>query len=150
MKKDTKKDATSHLMTSYKRDNLKKHVIRRLALVLPLTILMIILAKTGTIEYLIDHYSFTSESWFSDPALTQHLRVVLTHSHKVNLKPQCILFVVNGNDPLNRTRIEVVEKNAKGCPAYGHDIKKLFTLQVDRINKLIFSDQNSTGQFHEL
>lgn len=133
-----------------KKRSLRQHIVRRLALVLPITVLMIVLAKSGMIDTLTDRYTFRPESWFDDSALVRHLRVVVTHNGMSHDRPDCLLFVVNGNDPPNASRIDVMQKHSGTCPGPKGDLPKLFTLQVDRMNRIIQSDQGSPGTFHPL
>ncbi|KAA8385658.1 hypothetical protein FOH24_15905 [Acetobacter tropicalis] len=130
-----------------KKRSLRQHIVRRLALVLPITVLMIVLAKSGMIDTLTDRYTFRPESWFDDSALVRHLRVVVTHNGMSHDRPDCLLFVVNGNDPPNASRIDVMQKHSGTCPGPKGDLPKLFTLQVDRMNRIIQSDQGSPGTF---
>lgn len=108
---------------------------------------MIVLAKSGMIDTLTDRYTFRPESWFDDSALVRHLRVVVTHNGMSHDRPDCLLFVVNGNDPPNASRIDVMQKHSGTCPGPKGDLPKLFTLQVDRMNRIIQSDQGSPGTF---
>ncbi|OUJ00429.1 hypothetical protein [Acetobacter sp. DsW_54] len=131
---------------------LRQHVLRRLALVLPLTLLMIVLAKSGILERLVDRYTFSAQSWYDDTALDRHLRFKITQNGMTHDRPDCLLlnFIINGNDQPTASRIEVMEKSTGTCPAPKGELPKLFTLKVDRMNRIVLSDQGSPGQFHPI
>lgn len=134
----------------FRKRTLRQHVLRRMALVVPISVLMIVLAKTGVIDTLTDRYTFRPESWFDDTALVRHLRVVVTHNGMTNIKPDSLLFVVNGNDPPTGSRIDVMQKTSGSCPGPKGELPKLFTLRIDRMNHVIMSDQGSPTQFHPM
>ncbi|MGO2958758.1 MAG: hypothetical protein ACTIDN_06935 [Acetobacter sp.] len=134
----------------FKKRTLRQHIVRRLMLVLPITILVIGLAKSGVLDTMADRYTFQPESWFDDTALVRHLRVLVTHNGMSHDNPDCLLFVVNGNDPSTGSRIDVMQKHSGTCPGPKDDLPKLFTLRVDRLNRTIMSDQGSPGTFHPI
>ena len=146
----SKKPLPSTPRGPFKKRTLRQHVLRRLALVLPLCVLMIVLAKSGVLDTLTDRYTFKPESWFEDTALVRHLRVVVTHNGMSHDRPDCLLFVVNGNDPPTASRIDVMQKHSGTCPGPKEDLPKLFTLRIDRLNRIIMSDQGSPGTFHPI
>jgi hypothetical protein len=129
---------------------LRQHALRRIALVLPLALLMIGLSKSGMVERLVDRYTFRPESWFDDTALIRHLRLIITHNGMTHDRPECLLFIVNGNDAPTATRMDVMEKHSESCPGPKGELPKLFTLQVNRMERTVLSDQNSPGQFHPI
>lgn len=134
----------------FAKRTLRQHILRRLAIVLPLSLMMILLAKTGTLDRLVDSYTFKPASWFDDTALVRHLRLKVTHNGMTHDRPDCLLFVVNGNDAPTSSRIDVMEKHSGTCPGPKDDLPKLFTLRVDRLNRLVYSDQGSPGVFHPI
>ncbi|MFT8418746.1 MAG: hypothetical protein ABF636_07955 [Acetobacter sp.] len=134
----------------FAKRTLRQHVLRRLAMVLPLTLLMIVLAKSGILERMVDRYTFSAQSWYEDTALIQHLRLKVTQNGMTHDKPECLLFVVNGNDQPTASRIDVMEKSTGTCPAPKGELPKLFTLKVDRMNRVVLSDQGSPGLFHPI
>lgn len=145
-----KQSTTTPKRGPFAKRTLRQHVLRRLAMVLPLTVLMIGLAKSGILERMVDRYTFSAQSWYDDTALVQHLRLKVTQNGMTHDKPDCLLFVVNGNDQPTASHIDVMEKSTGGCPAPKGDLPKLFTLQVDRMNRTILSDQGSPGVFHPI
>lgn len=134
----------------FKNRTLRQHILRRLALVLPISLLVIVLAKSGVLDTMADRYTFKPESWFEDTALVRHLRVLVTHNGMSHDRPDCLLFVVNGNDAPTATRIDVMQKHSGTCPGPKDELPKLFTLRIDRLNKVIMSDQGSPGTFHPI
>lgn len=126
----------------------RQHLLRRIALVLPLSLLMIGLARSGMLDTLVDRYTFRPANWYDDTALIRHLRLLVTHNGMTHDRPDCLLFVVNGNDAPTASRIDVMEKHSGTCPGPKDDLPRLFTLRVDRMNRVIESDQNSPGVFH--
>ena len=134
----------------FAKRTLRQHILRRLAMVLPLTLLMLVLAKSGILERMVDRYTFSAQSWYNDTALVQHLRLKVTQNGMTHDKPECLLFVVNGNDQPTASRIDVMEKSTGTCPAPKGELNKLFTLKVDRMNRVILSDQGSPGFFHPI
>ncbi|CCT58901.1 hypothetical protein [Acetobacter pasteurianus] len=134
----------------FAKRTLRQHILRRLAIVLPLSLMTILLAKTGTLDRLVDSYTFKPASWFDDTALVRHLRLKVTHNGMTHDRSDCLLFVVNGNDAPTASRIDVMEKHSGTCPGPKDDLPKLFTLRVDRLNRLVYSDQGSPGVFHPI
>lgn len=132
----------------FKGRTLRQHIIRRLIMVLPLTALMIVVAKTGMLDRVVDHYTFRQTSWFDDTALVQHLRTMVTHNGMTGDRPECLLFVVDGNSPPDATKIEVMEKHSGSCPNPDGSLPRLFTLKVDRTGQRIYTDQGDPGTFH--
>ncbi|MDG6094147.1 hypothetical protein LOC54_03285 [Acetobacter sp. AN02] len=130
--------------------SLKQHLARRLMIVLPLVVLSLILAKTGVLDRMADRYTFKPVSWFDDSALVRHLRVVVTGNGMTSARPDCLLFVVDGNSPVNATKIEVMEKHSGTCPNPDNSLPRLFTLQVNRPAQSVLTDQGTPGSFHPL
>lgn len=129
---------------------LRQHALRRLVFVLPLALLMIGLSKSGIMDRVVDRYTFRPESWFDDTALIRHLRLVVTHNGMTHDRPECLLFIVNGNDAPTATRMDVMQKHTDSCPGPKGELPKLFTLQVNRMERTVLSDQNSPGTFHPI
>ncbi|MCH4089722.1 hypothetical protein [Acetobacter sp.] len=132
----------------FKGRSLKQHILRRLILVLPLSLLMIVLAKSGFMDRLVDQYTFKPASWFDDTALVRHLRQQVTHNGMTGDRPDCLLFIVNGNSPPTATMIDVMEKHSGNCPNPDASLPKLFSLRVDRVAARVETDQGTPGQFH--
>ena len=142
------------------QSTLFRHIFRRFMLVLPICALMIILAQNNVIETLIDHYTFNKpQSWFDNPALIRHLRLLITHNDMTSNKPECLLFIIHGDDPITATRIDVLEKQSPTCshntddshpPLFPPLPHRLFTLRVNRLQQSIEIGQNSIGNFHPI
>ncbi|GAN68170.1 hypothetical protein [Acetobacter orleanensis] len=150
MNTNTPKPTTPQLRGPFRKRTLRQHILRRLMLVLPISVLVIVLAKSGVLDTLTDRYTFRPESWFDDTALVRHLRVTVTHNGMTQIKPDCLLFVVNGNDPPTASRIDVMQKTSGSCPGPKGELPKLFTLRIDRMNHVIMSDQGSPTLFHPI
>lgn len=145
---------------SFHQKRLRQHIFRRLILVLPICALMIILAQNDIMETLIDRYTFNKpQSWFDNPALIRHLRLLITHNGMTSAKPECLLFIIHGNDPITASRIDVLEKKSPPCSHTNHEHHPsllsplphhLFTLRVNRLHQNIETDQNSPGIFHPI
>ncbi|GBQ94402.1 hypothetical protein AA23498_2018 [Acetobacter nitrogenifigens DSM 23921 = NBRC 105050] len=127
---------------------LRQHIIRRLIMVVPLSLGAIFLARSGILDRMVDSYTFQPTSWFDDSALVRHLRNVVTHNGMTGDRPDCLLFIVDGNSPPDGTKIDVMEKHSGSCPNPDKSLPKLFTLKVDRVDRQVFSDQGSPGTFH--
>ncbi|NHN87259.1 hypothetical protein [Acetobacter conturbans] len=134
----------------FKGRTLRQHIMRRLILVLPLSMLMIVLAKSGMMDRLLDRYTFKQTSWFDDTSLVQHLRLTVTHNGMTGDRPDCLLFVVNGDSPPTGTLIDVMQKHSGSCPNPDGSLPKLFTLRVDRTGQRVDTDQGTPGLFHPI
>ena len=136
------------------KKRLRQHLVRRVVLALLLGVFMLLLAQSGIMDVLIDRYSFKPESWYDNTALIQHLRLLITHNGITHAPPECLLFILNGNDPLTASQINVLEKHAPPCPRSQNKPSTipqiLLTLRVDRVHHTIESDQNSPGIFHPI
>lgn len=155
---DSRPKKLSHQSTL--RQQFLRHIFRRFVLVLPICALMIILAQNDIIETLIDHYTFNKpQSWFDNPTLIRHLRLLITHNGMTSNKPKCLLFIIHGDDPITATRIDVLEKQSPPCSHNARDPHPsllsplphhLFTLRINRLQQSIETDQNSIGNFHPI
>ncbi|MFT8851934.1 hypothetical protein [Acetobacter orientalis] len=134
----------------FKKRTLRQHILRRLALVLPISLLVIVLDKSGMLETIADRYTFKPESWFENTALTQHLRVLMTHNGMVHTPAKCLIFSLKGDDPPTASTMRVMEQHTGNCPGPKGETSELFTLRIDRLNKVIMSDQGSPGTFHPI
>lgn len=134
----------------YKGRTIRQHIMRRLLLVVPISVLMIVLARTGAMDRVVDHYTFKPMSWFDNTALVQHLRVTVTHNGMTGDRPECLLFVVDGDSPPTATKIDVLEKHSGSCPNPDKSLPKLFTLRVNRPAQLVETDQGTPDSFHPI
>lgn len=106
------------------------------------------LAFTHTLwgEELVDRMTFTEASWFDNPALTRHLRL-LAKTHKLTAAPdRCIVLFIHDleNGPLD---VAFIEKNAPKCPVVKEPVLDLFHMHVDRFNKEITTDAGHKDVF---
>ncbi len=132
------------------RRTLRQHIVRRVLMVIPASLLAIVLMKMGWLDQAADKLTFSRTSWFDDTALVEHLRVVLTHDGATDTPGRCLLFIVNGNTPMNGTMIDVMEKHSGSCSGDRKTLPKLFTVKVDRVDGIIESDRGTPGIFHPL
>lgn len=132
------------------RLSLKRRIWRRILIMLPITALVWGLAYTGKLDILADRLSTSQMNWMNDYQLIEHLRHVVVEKGLTHDQKDCLLFVTNGNDPLNAVRMRVMEKHVGKCPGDKNTLPLLFTLKVDKINKTVESDYGSPGEFHPL
>ncbi|GBQ71867.1 hypothetical protein AA103196_2901 [Ameyamaea chiangmaiensis NBRC 103196] len=133
------------------RRTLRQHIVRRLLLVLPAGLLAVVLMRMGWLDQAADKLTFSQTSWFDNTALVEHLRVVLPHKGVTDGTPgRCLLFIVDGNSPMNATLIEVLQKHTGSCSGDPKDLPKLMTVRVDRPDGVIETDKGTPGTFHLL
>ncbi|ACI52912.1 conserved hypothetical protein [Gluconacetobacter diazotrophicus PA1 5] len=135
------------------RLTMRQRIVRRLLMVVPLALLAVLAARMGWLDQAADRITFDHASWFDDTALVEHFRTVVTHNGMTDAPGRCLLFIVNGNDPPDAARFDVMEKHSGSCPP-AKDAKdplpKLFTLKVDRVDKTVQTDWGSPGTFHPM
>jgi len=130
---------------------LRQHIVRRLLMVVPTALLAILCLKMGWLDNAADKLSFSQTSWFDNTALVEHLRVVLPRKGLTDGTPgRCLLFIVNGNSPMNGTLIDVLQKHNGGCGGDPKELPKLMTVRVDRPDAIIETDKGSPGTFHRV
>ncbi|GAJ29908.1 hypothetical protein AA0498_0983 [Acidomonas methanolica] len=129
---------------------MRQHIIRRLLVVLPASLLMVVLMKTGVLDVAADRMTFDKLAWFDDTKLVEHLRILVTHNGMTDEPGRCLVFIVNGNDPLNAQRIDVMAKHIKGCPDPDGKPQMLFTIRVDKADRELQTDHGTPGVFHPM
>ncbi len=82
--------------------------------------------------------------------MVEHLRRLVVQRGLTGDRKECLLFVINGNDPPQAQRMQVWEKHTGGCPGAHGQLPVLFTLRVDRDRHSVQTDQGSPGHFHAL
>jgi hypothetical protein len=128
--------------------SLKQHIMRRLIMVVPLALLMVVMSRTGLLDFAADKMTFTDLSWFDNTALVEHLRVLVTHDGLTDEPGKCLVFLVNGDDPPNASHIDVLARHEAACPGKKTGLPdKLFTLRIDRADRTIETDAGTPGQF---
>lgn len=130
--------------------SVKQHIMRRLLVVIPASVLMIVLMKAGVLDVAADKMTFNKLAWFDDTKLVEHLRVLVTHNGMTSQPGKCLVFIVNGNDPPQATRIDVMAKHIKGCPEPDKEPEKLFTIRVDKADRELATDQGTPGKFRPM
>ncbi len=88
--------------------------------------------------------------WSNDYQLVEQLRRVVVRNGLTHDSGDCLLFVINGNDPPDASRMDVMEKHSGACPGTRGQLPKLFTLKVDRVAHAVQDDAGSPGSFHPL
>ncbi|MBB2200416.1 hypothetical protein [Gluconacetobacter tumulisoli] len=132
------------------RLTMRQRIVRRVLLVVPLALLAVISARMGWLDQAADQITFRHANWFDDTALVEHFRTVVTHNGMTDTRGDCLLFIVNGNDPPDAVRFDVMEKHSGHCPGAKGTLPKLFTLKIDRLAQTAQTDWGSPGQFHAL
>ncbi|GAN86740.1 hypothetical protein LU298_15740 [Komagataeibacter intermedius] len=129
---------------------LKQRIVRRVLMIVPMAALVFLVGRMGWLDQAADRLTFSRTSWFDNTALVEHFRTIVTHNGMTSDSKDCLLFVVNGNDPPDATRIDVMEKHSGKCPGDRSTLPRLFTLQIDRVDQQAQTDWQSPGVFHPL
>ncbi|AOX19626.1 hypothetical protein [Kozakia baliensis] len=129
---------------------LRQHIARRLLVLVPASLLAVVVMKMGWLEQAADRLQFDKLAWFDNTKLVEHLRVTVTHDGLTDVPSRCLVPVLNGDDPPNATRVDFMSKGTKGCPAKPGSFEKLFTIKVDRADRILYTDAGSPGQFRLL
>jgi len=116
-------------------------------MVVPIALIVIIANKTGYLDQAADKMRFNTLSWFDNTALVEHLRILVTHDGMTDQPGRCLVFIVDGNSPPDATKIDVMGKHTKDCPANISDFPRLFTLKINRADRIIQTDAGTPGQF---
>lgn len=129
----------------------KRRLLSRVVVALAAGLCLVGLEKMGMLDGLTRPGLFGSRlDWSSDYPLVQHLRDLVVSRGLTHDSKECLLFVVNGNDPPNAVRMRVMEKHSGTCPGEKGTLPLLFTLQVDRLNHTVQTDSGTPGRFHDL
>lgn len=129
---------------------LKQHLIRRLLVVIPASLLMIVVMKTGWLDMAADRLTFNKLAWFDNTKLVEHLRVLVRHNGMTDEPARCLVFLVNGDDPPTAMRVDVMAKHTEGCPHPDKKPQQLFTVRVDKVDRMLTTDAGSPGVFHPM
>ena len=89
-------------------------------------------------------------NWSNDYSVVEHLRAEVTSDGLTHDAPDCLLFIIDGNDPPQAQRIRVMEKHNAACPGTPDQLPRLFTLRVDRAAGTVQTDAGSPGRYHPL
>ncbi|MFT8778259.1 MAG: hypothetical protein ABF893_16625 [Gluconacetobacter liquefaciens] len=132
------------------RRTMRQRIIRRVVMVVPLVLLATLAARMGWLDQAADQITFRHANWFDDTALVEHFRTVVTHNGMTDTPGRCLLFIVNGNDPPDAARFDVMEKHSGSCAGDSKTLPKLFTLKVNRIDQTVQTDWGSPGTYHPM
>ena len=88
--------------------------------------------------------------WNNDYQLVEHLRGTVTRDGLTHDDKECLLFIIDGNDPPSGVHLQVMEKHSGSCPGVRGSLPKLFTLLVNRQSHAVQTDAGSPGLFHPL
>ena len=113
-------------------------------------LLVVVLHFTGLLDQLQRRIFPPRVNWNNDYSVVEHLRTRVTRDGLTHDAPDCLLFIINGNDPPDAQRIRVMEKHNASCPGTPGELPRLFTLRVDRAAGSVQTDQGSPGQYHPL
>ncbi|MCQ8277196.1 hypothetical protein NFI95_01860 [Acetobacteraceae bacterium KSS8] len=109
------------------------------------------LQKLGFLDKLTGQTVLPSQiDWNNDYPLIQHLRQLVVDRGLTKDSKECLLFIVNGNDPPDAVRMRVMEKHSGSCPGDKKTLPQLFTLEVNRTAHTVRTDAGTPGQFHDL
>ncbi|MBF0862959.1 hypothetical protein HKD22_12855 [Gluconobacter kanchanaburiensis] len=124
--------------------------MRRLVVVIPAFLLMVVAVRTGLLDMSYDKITFGKLSWFDNTALVEHLRLVVVRDNLTDLPRHCLVFVVDGSADNNTPTMDVLGRHGNGCPGTTSSADKLFSLKIDRSERTVQTDAGTPGTFHNL
>ncbi|QNT77418.1 hypothetical protein [Entomobacter blattae] len=130
--------------------SLKRRIIRRVLVTLPIPLLIIALQYTGTLDRLADRVSTTHMNWLDNFQIGEHIRNVIVEKGLTQSKRECLLLSFNGNDPSEATRVKIIEKNSPTCGGQPNTPLHFFTVKIDKLHKTLMTDQGNPGVFRPL
>ena len=122
----------------------------RIVAIVAAGVLIVVLHFTGVLDQLQRRIFPPRIDWNNDYSVVEHLRGQVVSDGLTHDAPDCLLFIINGNDPAEAQRIQVMEKHTGACPGTRGQLPLLFTLRVDRPAGTVQTDKGSPGQFHPL
>ena len=125
-------------------------IVQRVLLALLAGLALLALQRLGLLDRLSGGAMPRGLDWSSDYQLVEQLRRVVVRDGLTHDSGDCLLFVINGNDPPDATQMDVMEKHSGSCPGTRGQLPKLFTLKVNRIGHVVQDDAGSPGSFHPL
>ena len=129
---------------------IRQRIVRRVLMVIPMALLAFIVMRMGWLDQAADRLTFSKVSWFDNTALVEHFRTIVTHNGMTHDRKDCLLFVLNGNDPPDATNLDVMERHSGSCPGDRNTLPRLFTLRVDRLSQSVQTDWQTPGVFHAM
>ncbi len=111
-------------------------------------LLIVVLHFTGTLDALQRRIFPPPVRWSDDYSVVEHLRDRVVRDGLTRDARECLLFIIDGNDPPQAQRMRVMEKHNASCPGPRGVLPRLFTLRIDRARGLVEDDRGTPGQFH--
>ena len=127
----------------------RSRIVQRVLVALMAGLALLALQRFGLLDRL-SGGALSNLDWSSDYPLVEHLRRQVVRDGLTHDSPDCLLFVINGNDPPDASRMDVMEKHSGSCPGTRGQLPRLFTLKVNRVAHSVGSDAGSPGSFHPL
>ena len=112
--------------------------------------LVLVLHFTGLLDALQRRIFPPRVDWANDYSTVEHLRGQVIADRLTDAAPNCLLFIINGNDPPEAQHIRVMEKHNAACPGTPGQLPLLFTLLVDRSAGTVQTDQGNPSHFRPL
>jgi hypothetical protein len=128
----------------------RARIVQRVLIALMAGLALLVLERMGLLNRLSAGVMPAQLNWSNDYQLVEYFRTVVVQDGLTHDAKDCLLFVINGNDPPNAVRMEVLEKHSGSCPGTRGQLPKLFTLKVDRLAHSVQTDAGSPGLFHPL
>ena len=125
-------------------------VLRRVLLAGLIGLSLLLLDRAGLLERWLGAGGPRGLNWNNDYQVVEYLRPLVVRRGLTGDSKDCLLFIINGNDPPDASRFDVMEKHSGSCPGARGQLPKLFTLRVDRVDHRVATDAGSPGQFHPL
>ena len=130
--------------------SVRGRVVQRVLVALLAGLALLGLERAGLLDRLSGSILPSGLDWSSDYPLVEYLRGLVVRDGLTHDSKDCLLFVINGNDPPDASRMDVMEKHSGSCPGTRGQLPKLFTLKVNRIAHSVQTDAGSPGSFHPL
>ena len=127
----------------------RSRIVQRVLVALMAGLVLLALQRFGLLDRL-SNVAPSNLDWSSDYPLVEHLRRLVVQDGLTHDSPDCLLFVINGNDPPDGSRMDVMEKHSGSCPGTRGQLPRLFTLKVNRVARSVATDAGSPGSFHPL
>ena len=128
----------------------RSRIVQRVLVALTAGLVLLALQRFGLLDRLSGGAFPSNLDWSSDYPLVEHLRRLVVQDGLTHDSPDCLLFVINGNDPPDASRMDVMEKHSGSCPGTRGQLPRLFTLKVNRVAHSVATDAGSPGLFHPL
>jgi hypothetical protein len=127
-----------------------RQVWTRIVAIVGAGVLAVVLHFTGLLDTLQRRIFPARVNWNNDYSVVEHLRDRVVRDGLTHDPKDCLVFIINGNDPPEAQRMDLMEKHNATCPGPRGQLPKLFTLRVDRSKGTVETDQGTPGQFHAM